>query len=405
MLFDREELKKLVQEKGVKTTKDLDGLLKELTGEIIGALYEGEMRDHLGYDKYDYNAKQISNSRNGYSPKTVQSKHGEIELKVPRDRNGEFEPKIVKKRQKDITGMEEKVISMYGLGLSTRDIRYHIDEIYGYDMSPEQVSIITDTVIERAREWQNRPLKEIYAMVYMDALVVKMKVEGISKNIAVYGLIGIDLDGNKECLGLYISKEPESAKYWLSVMTELKNRDVKDILIFAVDNLTGISEAIEAAFPKSDIQKCVVHQIRNSLKYVPYKERKAVAGDLKSVYKAGTEEAALEALKDFDKLWGKKYPHIVKSWKKNWDELSTMFKYPPEIRKLIYTTNPIESFNRQLRKVSKNKSVFPNEDAVLKLFYLAVEKIHKRWNQRIRDWGIIYSQLAIMFEDRIQSYL
>ncbi len=405
MLFDREELKKLVKEKGIKTTQDLDGLLKELTGEIIGTLYEGELRDHLGYDKYDYNAKQISNSRNGYFSKTVQSKHGEIELKVPRDRDGVFEPKIVKKRQRDITGMEDKVISMYGLGLSTRDIRYHIDEIYGYEMSPEQISIITEVVIERAREWQNRPLKAIYAILYMDALVVKMKVEGVSKNIAVYGLIGIDLDGNKECLGLYISKEPESAKYWLSVMAELKNRGVKDILIFAVDNLTGISEAIEAAYPKADIQKCVVHQIRNSLKYVPYKERKAVAEDLKSVYKAGTEEAALEALKDFNELWGKKYPHIVKSWKKNWGELSIMFKYPPEIRKLIYTTNPIESFNRQLRKVSKNKSVFPNEDAVLKLFYLAVENIHKRWNQRIRDWGVIYSQLAIMFEDRIQSYL
>lgn len=405
MIFDREELKKLVKEKGIKTTKGLDVFLKEITGEIISALYEGEMRDHLGYDKYDYRSKDTDNSRNGYSAKTVYSKHGEIELKVPRDRKGEFEPRVVKKRQKDITGMEDKIISMYALGLSTRDIQYHIEEIYGYEMSPEQVSIITEAVIERAKEWQNRPLKAVYGIMYMDALVVKLKVEGVAQNVAVYGLIGIDLDGNKECLGLYITREPESAKYWLSVMSELKNRGVKDILIFAVDNLTGISESIEAAFPKSDIQKCVVHQIRNSLKYVPYKERKAVAKDLKEVYKAGTEESALEALKGFEETWGKKYPHIVKSWNKNWRELATMFKYPPEIRKLIYTTNPIESFNRQLRKVSKNKSVFPDENAVLKLFYLAVENIHKRWSQRIRDWGIIYSQLAIMYEERIQKYL
>ena len=328
MILNPEELQNLLKERGSKTTEDLNSFMSEFTKQVIETLYEGEM--------------------------------------------------------------EDKVVSMYGLGLSTRDIQSHIEEIYGYSLSPESISTITDTVLERAREWQNRPLNPVYPIVFLDALVIKMKVERTVKNVVLYGVIGIDLDGRKECLGLYLSKEPESSRYWMSVMNELKNRGVQEILIFSVDNLTGISEAIESSFPRAEIQKCIVHQIRNSLKHVPWKERKAVAADLKLVYDASTEELALENLDSFKEKWNLKYPHIAKSWEKNWTELATFFKYSKEVRKLIYTTNPIESFNRSLRKVSKNRPVFPNEDSVMKLFYLATDRLDKKWSMKIRDWGSIF---------------
>ncbi|NLS45434.1 MAG: IS256 family transposase [Firmicutes bacterium] len=393
----------MLKQEGVESTKDLQVLMRGIMKDVIEALYDGEITEHLGYEKHRQGAGK-DNSRNGFSKKTVQSTVGPVELEVPRDRKSEFTPKVIKKRQRDISGIEDKVISMYAKGMSTRDIKEHIYDIYGYEISPETVSNITDTVIEHAKEWQSRPLERVYAIVFMDALVVKLRVDGVVKNVALYAVIGINLDGEKSCLGLYIS-ETESAKYWLTVMNELKNRGVEEVLIFAVDNLTGISSAIEAAFPHSELQKCIVHQIRNSLKFVSWKERKQVAQDLKTVYTAATEPNAREALESFKRKWDAKYPHISRSWEANWAELSVFFKYTPEIRKLIYTTNPIESFNRALRKVTKTRSLFPTEDALMKLMYLAVRDIERRWTQTIRSWGTIYSQLSIFFEERLAPYI
>ena len=404
MVFDKDKLKEILDEREVKDQESLQALLRDLTKEVIEALYEGELTDHLGYKKREQGGSADGNTRNGRGKKTVQSKLGEVELSPPRDRSGTFDPQVVKKRQRDISGIEQKVISMYAKGMSTRDISSHIDEIYGYKLSAESISAITDKVLERAREWRSRPLEPVYAVVFMDGMVVKMRVEGVVRKQTIYVIIGIDLEGNKSCLGLYFA-ETESAKYWLSVMNELKNRGVEDILIFAVDNLTGMSEAIEAVFPQAEIQKCIVHQIRNSLRFVSWKERKKVAAELKQVYTAATEEQGLKELERFSKTWDEKYPHISKSWKANWSELSTFFKYSPEIRKLIYTTNPIESFNRSIRKVTKTRTIFPTEDACLKLVFLAIQDIEKRWTQVIRDWGVIYSQLLIYFDERVRKYL
>ena len=404
MIFEKEKLQELIKEKDVKTTTDLQELLRGITKEVIEVIYDGEITDHLGYKKYEQRAVDADNARNGRSTKKVKSKIGEIELEIPRDRKGKFEPQIIKKYQKDISGIEEKVISMYAKGMSTRDIQSHIYDIYGYEISPETVSSITDSVIEKVKEWQGRPLQAVYPIVFMDGLVVKMRKEGHVRKMSVYAVIGIDLEGNKDCLGLYLA-ETESAKYWLVVMNELKTRGVEEILIFSVDNLSGISEAIESVFPKADIQKSVIHQIRNSLRYVSWKERRGVAGDLKLVYGAATEQEAVSALDAFEKKWGKKYPHIGKSWRKNWSELSVYFKYSAELRRLIYTTNPIESFNQGIRKVTKNKAIFPNEDALLKMLYLAIHDMSKKWTQKIQNWGVIYSQLCIYFEERLVNYI
>jgi putative transposase len=404
VFFDRDELQKILKDKNLKGQDGLQEVLRNLTKEVIEALYEGELTDHLGYPKHKQNSSHDGNNRNGKSKKSVQSSFGEIDLAPPRDRLGTFDPQVVKKRQNDITGIEAKVISMYAKGMSTRDISSHIYDIYGYELSAETISTITDKVLEKAREWQSRPLEPVYAIVFMDGMVIKMRVDGTVQNVTVYFVIGIDLEGNKSCLGLYLA-ESESSKYWLTVMNELKNRGVEDILIFAVDNLSGISEAILSAFPKAEIQKCVVHQIRNSLRFVPWKERKTVASDLKLIYKASTIGAAEDALDLFSEKWDKKYPHISKSWKSNWTELSTFFRYSPEIRKLIYTTNAIESFNRGIRKVTKTRAIFPTQDAALKLIYLAIQDIEKKWIHPIRDWGIIYSQLTIYFEERLEKYL
>lgn len=404
MAIDREGIKKLIKENEIKSLDDFNEFMKEISKEVMESLLDEEMTDHLGYEKHDQKTKQTDNSRNGYNSKDVKSSFGTIPLEVPRDRKSEFNPTIVKKRQKDISGLEEKIISMYAKGMTVRDIQAHIEDIYGYKMSPETISNMTESVLEKAREWQNRPLREIYAITFLDALFLKMRKEGRIVNVAVYAIIGIDLDGNKECFGLWIA-ETESSKYWLTVLNELKNRGVQDILIFSVDGLSGLSDAIRAVFPKAEIQRCIVHQIRNSLKYVSWKDRKPIAQDLKKIYSAVSEEEALKELEDFDQKWGKKFPNISTSWRKNWGELATFFKYPKEIRTLIYTTNPIESLNRGLKKVSKNRAVFPTEDAILKLLYLAINDIQKRWTQTIRNWGVIYAQLSIFFEERISNYV
>ncbi len=402
-IFDKGVLEKLLEEHNVKTSGEAQDFSKQLLKEILEALYGGELADMLGYKKHQSKSPEQTNSRNGHSTKTIMSKVGTFNVDVPRDREGKFEPKIIKKYQKDISVIEDKIISLYGKGMSMRDISEHIQEIYGFDVSPESISTITDTVIESAKEWQNRSLEKIYSIVFMDALIVKMKVDNVAKNVAVYCVLGINLLGRKEVLGLYIN-ETESAKYWLTVMNELKNRGVEDILIFCVDNLSGISEAIRSAFPKTDVQKCIVHQIRNSLKFVSYKDRKEVVEDLKNIYSAPTEKFAQEQLLIFSNKWDKKYPYISRSWNTNWTELSTYFKYSSEVKKLIYTTNPIESLNRYLRKVSKNKSTFPNENAVIKLFYLAINDMEKKWTMPRKDWSSIISQLLIFFEDRLKNY-
>jgi len=404
MVLDRAKLKKLLKEKGVKNLDDFNAFMRDVSKDVIETLLEEELTDHLGFEKHDQKAKVIDNSRNGFTPKSVNSKFGEIGLNVPRDRKSEFEPQVVKKRKRDISGLEEKIISMYAKGMTTRDIQSHIKDLYNYEISPETVSSITDKILEKAKEWQSRALEPIYAIIYMDAVFLKMRTEGHVRNVAVYTIIGINLDGIKECLGLWVC-ETESAKYWLTILNELKNRGLEDVLIFSVDNLTGISEAIEAVYPRAEVQKCIVHQIRNSLRYVSWKERKAMATDLKSIYKAATEKEGSAALNDFSQKWDKRYPHVSASWKKNWPELSTFFKYPPEIRTLIYTTNPIESMHRQIRKVAKNKSSFPNEQALIKLVFLAVEGASRKWTMRQRDWAMIYSQLMIFFEDRLAKYV
>lgn len=403
-MIDKEKLLKLYADGKVQSTEDLQDVLRDLTKEVLETLYDGELTDHLGYKKHEQKKSKDKNYRNGTTGKTVKSQAGEIDLTLPRDRKGTFEPKVIRKHQTDISGIEAKVISMYAKGMTNRDISQHIHDIYGYELSADTISNITDLVVDKAKEWQARPLKALYPIIFLDAFVIKMRVDRHVRNVSVYGIIGIDLEGRKECLGLYFS-ETESAKYWLTVMNELKNRGLEDVLIFAVDNLSGISEAIRTAFPKAEIQKCIVHQIRNSLKFVPWKERKEVASDLKAIYTAPTEEDALEALSDFEEKWDKKYPHISKSWHTNWSELSTFFVYPQEIRTLIYTTNPIESFNRGIRKVTKNRGAFPTEQAALKLLYLAVQDISKKWTQTIRNWGVIFSQLCIFFEDRLSKYL
>jgi putative transposase len=404
MVLDRDKLKKLLKEKGVKDLDDFNAFMREVSKDVIETLLEEELTDHLEFEKYDQKAKVIDNSRNGYTPKTVKSKFGEIGLDVPRDQRSEFEPQIVKKRKKDISGLEEKIISMYAKGMTTRDIQAHIKDLYSYEISPDTVSAITDKVVDKAREWQSRPVEPIYAVVYMDAVFLKMRTEGHVRNVAVYTIIGINLDGQKECLGMWVC-ETESAKYWLSVLNELKNRGLEDVLIFSVDNLKGISEAIEAVFPQAEVQKCIIHQIRNSLRYVSWKERKAMAKDLRFIYEAATEEEGASALEQFSEKWDKRYPHVSVSWKKNWAEIATFFKYPPEVRKLIYTTNPIESLHRQIKKVAKNKSSFPNEQALIKLVYLAVAEAARKWTMRHRDWAMIYSQLMIFFEERLGKYV
>ena len=403
MVFDKKELKKFLKEKNVKSLDDFNTLMSEVSRDVVETLLEGELTDHLGFEKYDHEAKTIDNSRNGFTPKKVKSKFGQIDLNLPRDRKSDFSPQIVKKHQRDISGLEDKIISLYARGMTTRDIQSHVKEIYNYEISPETVSTITDKVLEHAREWQSRPLEAIYAIIFMDATFLKMRSEGHVRSIAVYNIIGINIDGHKECLGLWIC-ETESSKYWLSVLNELKNRGIEDVLIFSVDNLTGISDAIQSAYPKAEIQKCVVHQIRNSLKHVSWKDRKSLAQSLKSIYKANTEKEGLSALEDFERKW-KKYPHVAASWKRNWGELSTFFKFPPEIRRIIYTTNPIESMNRSIKKITKNKVVFPNEQSVTKVVYLTLQETSKKWTSRLRNWAMIYSQLMIFFEDRLGKYL
>ena len=377
-----------------------NGLIQQLTKRVVETAMNAEMTEHLGYEPHERKDAPSGNSRNGRSTKKVITNNGEVEIAIPRDRNGEFEPQLLKKHQKRFDLFDDKIISMYARGMTTRDIQGHLHDIYGVDVSPDLISNVTDEVIKDAKEWQTRPLDAFYAIVYLDALVIKARSDGKVINRAVYTAIGINIEGKKEVLGLWLG-ENEGSKFWLGVITEIKNRGVKDILIACMDGLKGFPEAMNTVFPQTRIQLCIVHMVRNSAKYVSYKNLKEVCADLKSIYNAPTEQSGLDALDVFANKWDEKYPLISRSWKANWENLNEMFAYPEEIRKVIYTTNAIESLNFSLRKVTKNRAAFPNDDAVLKILYLALTNASKKWTMPIRDWGAALNQFAIYFGDRV----
>lgn len=397
-------MRQLIEERGIRDMDGVHALVKELTAGLIQECMDAELEEELGYSRYDYKNKRTDNSRNGSYKKTVSSSQGEIDLKVPRDRNGDYEPQIVKKHQMDVSEIEDKILFLYSQGTSTRDIERTMQEMYGIEVDATRVSKITDKILPVIREWQNRPLESVYAMVMLDAIHYKVREDGIVVKKAVYIGIGTDLERKKDVLGIWIGAT-ESAKYWLSVLNGLKSRGVNDILIVSVDGLTGFSEAIAAAYPRTEIQRCIIHQIRSSTRYVSYKDIKAFTAALKPIYKAPTEKLALEALDELESAWGGKYPASIKSWRDHWDELATMFKYPEQIRRIIYTTNAIENFNRQLRKVTKTKSAFVSDDALIKQLYLVTMQVTDKWTMPIKDWGSILMQLMIFFGDRVNVTL
>jgi len=378
-----------------------EGLLKELSKRMLERAMNAEMEEHLGYEKHKRNSDSITNSRNGTSKKTVSTDIGDVPLDIPRDRNGEFEPRIIPKHQRRFEGFDDKIISMYGLGMTTRDIQKYLHEIYNVEVSPELISNVTDEIMNDVKEWRTRPIDAIYPIVFFDALVVKGRTDGRVCNKSVYTAIGINMEGNKEVLGLWIA-DTEGAKFWMSIITELKNRGLEDILIACIDGLKGFPDAINSIYPKTRIQLCIVHMIRNSTKYVSWKERKILCVDLKKIYKSVTEEQALNELNNFSEKWDNKYPMISKSWKSNWDNLNEFFNYPEYIRKAIYTTNAIESLNSSLRKVIKKRSAFPTDDSIYKVLYLALTNAEKKWTMPIRDWGAAMNQFAIHFDGRMQ---
>lgn len=398
---ERKELaKKLVKEFDIRTAAEAQDLLKEIFAPMLQSMLEGELDDKLGYDRYERTEEVNPNSRNGHSQKTITTSYGDVEIEIPRDRNGEFEPQVVKKYQRDVSGIEGKVISMYAKGMTTRDISSHLYEIYGIDTSADMISKITDRVLPEAREWQARPLEHTYIVFFMDAIHYHVQQDGMVVKKAVYIAIGIRTDGTKDVLGMYIGGN-ESAKYWLSVLNDLKTRGMQDVLITCVDGLTGFVEAIAAVFPQTDVQRCIIHQIRSSTKYVASKDIKAFVRDLKKIYKAPKQEKAWDSLVELENAWGNKYPACIKSWKENWNELTSFFAYPSNLRKLIYTTNAIEGFNRQLRKVTKNRTIFPTDDALFKLIYLAMKDITAKWTDKPHEWGEIMNQLMILYPERL----
>jgi putative transposase len=401
MAIKDEILEEILKE--YKTPEDLigkDGILKELTKRLIEKAMESELTHHLGYDKYSAATKKNGNSRNGKSSKTIKGDFGEMPIEIPRDRNGDFSPQIIPKHQTRFDGFDDKIISMYARGMSTRAIQDHLQEIYGVEVSPDLVSTVTDSVINDVKDWQNRPLDEVYPVLYLDATILKVRHEGRVINKSAYLAISINMEGMKDVLGIWL-EQSEGAKFWLKVMTELKNRGVRDIFIACVDGLKGFPEAIEAVFPKSEVQLCVVHMIRGSLRFVSWKDRKAVVADLKGVYQATTEESARANLAVFAGKWDSKYPTISKSWQANWQRISPFFAYPEEIRKIIYTTNAIESLNSALKKTIKNRASFPSDEAAIKLLYLSLKNIQKKWTMPIRNWGMTINQFAILYGDRM----
>ena len=393
------EMMEIISE-GCKTPAELTAKLKGLFAGTLEKMLEAEMDEHLGYEKNSVAGNGSGNSRNGHGQKTVRSEWGEAEITVPRDRNGSYEPQAVEKRQTRTDDIEQRIISMYAKGMSTRDIEDHLRDIYGIEASSSLISRITDKIMPAVTEWQNRPLEAVYPIVFLDGIVFKVRRDAKVVNKCMYTVLGINMSGRKEILGMWLG-ENESASFWASICNDLRNRGVCDILIACRDNLGGFSQAIEAAFPHTEQQLCVIHQIRNSTRYVSAKDIKALMRDLKLVYGAVNEESALMALEDFRQIWGKKYPQIPKSWETNWAELSTYFKYPQEVRTIIYTTNAVEGFHRMLRKYTKTKTIYPTDDAVRKSVYLSIQEISKKWTMPIRDWGMVIGQLSLFFGDRL----
>lgn len=389
--------------KDYKDPSDLlgeNGLLKQLSKSLIEKALEGELTHHLGYKKHE--ESNGKNFRNGKSSKNIKSKHGEIELLIPRDRLSSFEPQLIKKHQRRFDGFDEKIISMYSRGMTVRDIQDHLKDIYGTEVSHDLISSVTDKIIDEVKIWQSRPLENIYPIIFMDAIFIKVRENGHIHNKAIYFALGVTMEGLKELLGIWIA-QTEGAKFWLNIITELKNRGVQDIFIACVDGLKGFPEAIETVFPDTQVQVCIVHMVRNSLKYVPWKDRKKVANDLKKIYSAPNEESARQELSHFENKWDNKYPTISDSWKRNWTAITPFLAYPDYIRKAIYTTNAIESLNRSLKKVIKTRGAFPNDESVLKLLYLAMQNISKKWTMPIREWKQALNQFAIIFADRFPN--
>ena len=403
-VLPKEVVREIIKENNFQTPQEIMKFLKDSFKDILQEMLEAEMDVHLGYSKGEKPPATSDNTRNGYSSKTVRSELGPVELNIPRDRKGEYNPKIVPKYSRDVSGIEEKVISLYAKGMSTRDIHEQIKELYGVEVSAEMVSKITERIVPEIKEWQNRPLEKVYPFIFMDAIHYKVRDEGQVNKRAAYVVVGIDLEGYKDILGIWIG-DNESAKFWLGVLNDLRNRGVEDVLIFCVDGLTGLEEAIEAVYPKAEVQRCIIHQLRNSFKYVSYKDLKEFTKDFKSVYTAPNEEAALERLYELKEKWGKEYPYAFRSWENNWDVISPFFKYPPEIRKIMYTTNIIEGLHRQFRKVTKTKSVFPSDGALEKMLYLASINVMKKWTQRYHNWDQVLNQLLIMYGSRIENYV
>lgn len=385
-----------------KNTGDIQSKLKRLFAGTIEQMLEAEMDEHLGYEKHDVAGNNSGNSRNGYNHKTIVSDYGESEIIIPRDRNGEFEPKVIEKRQTRTDEIEQKIMAMYQKGMSQRDIEDNLREIYGADVPQSLISKITDKILPEVNEWQNRPLESIYPVIFFDGIVFKSRKDNQIINKCVYSVLGIDMEGHKDILGTWIS-ENESASFYASICADLKKRGVTDIFIACHDNLKGLGDAINAVFPRTKQQLCIVHQVRNSAKFVPYKDRKAVCADLKKIYGAVNLDDAEYAKEEFREKWDKKYPSIMRSWDINWAELSTFFEYPQEIRKLVYTTNSVEGYHRMVRKFTKTKAIFPTDDSIRKVVYLSVKEIQKKWTQPVRDWGLVYSQVMIYFEDRFAA--
>ena len=382
--------------------EEVKARIKQLIQQTLQEALEGELEDFLGYPKNE--RAKSGNSRNGYTEKTVRGDGGELEIRVPRDRKSEFEPKLIRKRQTVLDDLEDKIVALYAKGMTTRDIQDILGDMYGMEISPTLISRLTDRVLPRLEEWQARPLSEVYASVWFDCIFYAVRDEGKVVNKAIYVVIGLRMDGRKELLGFWIDKT-ESKGFWLSVLNDLKSRGVRDMLIVSVDGVAGMEDAVSAVYPKARVQRCVVHQIRNSLKYVSWKERKEVAKDLKSAYGAKTLQLAAANMDAFEKKWISRYPHVVKQWRTNWDSLTTYFDYPEEIRRVIYTTNIVESVNSKFRKVTAARRAFPSDEAVLKCLYMAALELEKKWTMSIRDWPVIYAQLSIMFEDRLAGVL
>ena len=394
----RNIIQQLLQEYDIETAEDIQDALKDLLGGTIKEMMEAEMDDHLGYQKSE--RSDSDDYRNGYKSKRVNSSYGSMDIDVPQDRKSTFEPQIVKKRQKDISDIDQKIISMYAKGMTTRQISETIEDIYGFETSEGFISDVTDKILPQIEDWQNRPLDEVYPILYIDAIHYSVRDNGVIRKLAAYVILGINTEGKKEVLSITVG-DNESSKYWLSVLNELKNRGVKDILIICADGLSGIKEAIAAAFPKTEYQRCIVHQVRNTLKYVPDKDRKAFASDLKTIYHASDEEKARLALERVTEKWTAKYQNSMKRWYDNWDAITPIFKFSPDVRKVIYTTNTIESLNSTYRKLNRQRSVFPSDIALLKALYLATFEATKKWTMSIRNWGQVYGELSIMYEGRL----